>query len=92
MPFSGNSLSNEELIERFEMVMAEHLGLMREFYSRLSRGEISASEFEMFKEISENTGIALIDLLPSQTDKKSVESTIRESVSGVVKKAYDENR
>lgn len=85
-------LSNEKLIERFEEIMAEHMGLMKEFYSRLGRGEISGSEFERFKEISENTGIALIDLLPQQTDKKSVESVLRESVSGVVKKAYDENR
>lgn len=85
-------LSNEKLIERFEEIMAEQLNLLKEFYSRLGRGDISGSEFERYKEISENTGIALIDLLPSQTDRKSVESTIRGTVSDVVKKAFDGNR
>lgn len=85
-------LSNPELIEKFEGLSAEHLCVMREFYSRLSRGEISSSEFERFREISENTGVALIDLLPSGIEKKAVEGTITASVSGVVKKAYGQNR
>lgn len=84
--------SNQELIDKFESVCAEHLNLMREFYSRLNRGEIGASEFERFREISENVGVALVDMLPSGTDKKTVEGTIRDSVSNVVKKAYDANR
>jgi hypothetical protein len=85
-------LNNEKLIERFEEIMAEQLNLLREFYSRFGRGEISSSEFERYKEISENTAIALMDLLPSQTDVKFVENTIRGAVSDVVKKAFDENR
>ena len=90
IPVTG--CSNQELIEKFEDISAEYLGLMREFYSRLDRGGISKSEFERFKEISENVGVALIDLLPQSADKKTVEGTIRDSVSNVVKKAYDQNR
>lgn len=85
-------LSNPELIEKFESLSAEHLNVMREFFSRLNRGEISSSEFERVREISEKTGVALIDLLPSGIEKKSVEGTINESVSSVVQKAYDQNR
>ncbi len=84
--------SNQELMEKFESNCAEQLNLMREFYSRLNRGEISASEFERFREISENVGVALIDLLPQSVKKQTVEGTITDAVSNVVKKAYDENR
>lgn len=87
-----DNLSNSELLEKFESLSAEHLNVMREFYSRLNRGEISASEFERFKEISENEGVALIDLLPQSASKQTVEGTIKDAVSNVVKKAYDANR
>lgn len=85
-------LSNSELLEKFESLSAEHLCIMKVFYSRLSRGEISISEFERFKEISENTGVALIDLLPQSANKQTVEGTIKDAVSNVVEKAYNTNR
>lgn len=85
-------LNNTELIEKFEEIMAEHVGLMKEFYVRLNRKEISDSEFVRFQEITEHAGVALIDLLPLQTDKKSVEDTIKSATHNVVQKAYDENR
>lgn len=85
-------LNNVELIEKFEEIIAEQVGLMKEFYTRLNRKEISDSEFVRFQEIAENAGVALIDLLPLQTDKKSVEDTINITVHDTVQKAYDENR
>lgn len=85
-------LSNDKLIEKYEEIIAEQLSLLKEFYSRLGRGEINGSELERYKEISENAGVALMDLLPSQTDVKSVDNAIRGAVSNVVKKAFDENR
>lgn len=85
-------LDNEKLLEKYQEVMVEQLSLLKEFYSRLNKGEIGDSEYERYKEISENASIVLMDLLPSQADKRSVENVVRETVSNMVKKAFDENR
>jgi len=85
-------LDNEKLLEKYQEIMAEQLSLLKEFYSRLNSGGIGDSEYERYKEISENASIVIMDMLPSQADKRTVENVVRETVSNVVKKVFDEHR
>lgn len=97
-PLYGNrgsmleKLTNDELLEKVELMYSDLIGLMREIYSRLGRGDMSGRELEKFQEISEKAGVALIDMAPPGTKLKAVEGTIRDSVSSVVKKAYSPER
>ena len=91
-PSTLENLSNDELLEKTELIYSDLVGLMKELYSRIGRRDISSNELERFQDISEKAGIALIDMAPPGLEQKAVENTIKTSISGVVKKAYNPDR